>query len=68
MFHKMTEERELALERDRVKAKAALRTMKRVGAVLGIALALSFAYAAGEMQGAMSACGIAPRSEVTSDP
>lgn len=68
MFHKLTEEQEIQIERDRERAKAGWRKMKRVGGTIGFALALSFAYAAGEMQGVLSACGIVPRSEVTSAP
>lgn len=62
MFHKLTEEQEIAIERDRAKAKAGWRHIKRVLKWIGLALLLSFAYTTGEHAGVeICAPAISPR-------
>lgn len=51
MFHKLTEDQEIEIERNREKAKAGWRKIKRVLKWIGLALLLSFAYTTGEHAG-----------------
>lgn len=51
MFHKLTEDQEIEIERNRAKAKAGFRIIKRVLKWIGFLLLLSFVYTTGEHAG-----------------